>query len=50
MPPEDNRVARNICVGKWLNVYWHAMPAMLLLENNLINAASSFVHPPAEPA
>jgi hypothetical protein len=50
VPPEGNVVARNICVGKWLNVYWHATPAMLRLENNLTNAASSFVRPPGEPA
>jgi hypothetical protein len=50
VPPEGNVVARNICVGKWLNVYWHATPAMLRLENNLTNAASSFGRPPGEPA
>ena len=50
VPPEGNVVARNICVGKWLNVYWHATPAILRLENNLTNAASSFVRPPGEPA
>lgn len=46
VPPENNVVARNICVGKWLNVYWHATPQMLVLENNLTNAASTFVHLP----
>ena len=46
VPPEGDVVARNICVGKWLNIYWHASPAMLSLENNLTNAASSFVHLP----
>ncbi len=46
VPPENNLVARNICVGKWLNVYWHATPAMLRLENNLTNAASTFVNLP----
>ena len=48
VPPENNLVARNICVGKWLNVYWHATPAMVLLEKNLTNAAASFVHLPGE--
>ena len=43
MPPEDNVVARNVCVGKWLHVYWHATPEMLLLENNLTNAITSFI-------
>ena len=50
VPPEDNVVARNICVGKWLNLYWHATPAMLSLENNLTNAASSFIRSPGDPA
>jgi len=49
VPPEHDVVARNICVGKWLNVYWHATSAMLLLENNLTNAAASFVRSPGEP-
>ena len=48
--PANNVVARNICVGKWLKVYWHATPGMLLLENNLTNAVSSFIRPPVEPA
>jgi hypothetical protein len=50
VPPEHDVVARNICIGKWLNVYWHATPAMLSLQNNLTNAAASFVRPPGEPA
>jgi hypothetical protein len=50
VPPENNVVARNICVGKWLKEYWHATPGTLLLENNLTNAASSFVRPPGDPA
>lgn len=48
VPPEGNFVARNLCVGKWLNVYWHATPAMLRLENNLTNAAPRFVRPPSD--
>ena len=43
VPPEDNVVARNVCVGKWLHVYWHATPEMLLLDNNLTNAITSFI-------
>jgi hypothetical protein len=44
--PEDNVVARNVSVGKWLKVYWHAKPEMLRLENNLTNALNSFVATP----
>ena len=49
VPPENNVVERNICVGKWLKEYWHATPGMLLLENNLTNAAASFIQPPSSP-
>jgi hypothetical protein len=45
VPPEGNVVARNVCAGKWLNVYWHATPGMLRLENNFTNATGWFVHP-----
>lgn len=46
VPPEGNVVARNVCVGKWLEAGWHSKPEMLRLENNLTNAASSFVKLP----
>jgi len=45
IPPGDNLIARNVCVGKWLKVYWHATEQMLTLEHNLTNAASGFVKP-----
>ena len=50
VPPQDNVVERNVCVGKWVKVYWHATPEMLRVENNLTNAASAFVRPPGNPA
>jgi len=50
VPPAHDVVARNVCVGKWLHVYWLATPDMLLLENNLTNAVASFVHAPGNPA
>jgi hypothetical protein len=34
-------VARNVCIGKWLEAGWHAKPESLRLDNNLTNAASS---------
>jgi hypothetical protein len=49
VPPENNVVERNVCVGKWLKEYWHATPGRLLVENNLTNAAASFVCPPGNP-
>lgn len=50
VPPEGNVVARNVCVGKWLNVYWHARPELLRLEANLTNAVSSFARLPGDDA
>lgn len=49
VPPENNVVLRNVCVGKWLKEYWHAKPGTLHLENNLTNVASSFLRPPGNP-
>jgi len=46
VPPEGNVVARNICVGKWLEAGWHSKPDMLQLENNLTNAGPSFINQP----
>ena len=45
VPPENNVVARNVCVGKWLEVGWHAKPEMLHLENNLTNAVGRLASP-----
>ena len=42
VPPENNIVATNVCVGKWLSVGWHAKVQMLRLENNLTNAEPWF--------
>jgi len=50
VPPENNVVARNVCVGKWLNVYWHAALPMLRLESNLTNANPRFVREPSDQA
>jgi hypothetical protein len=45
VPPEDNVVARNICVGKWLEVGWHANEQWLKLENNFVGDDPGFVDP-----
>ncbi len=50
VPPEGNVVAHNVCVGRWLNVYWHARPEMLRLEGNLTDAAASFPELPGDHA
>jgi len=36
VPPEDNFLGQNVCVGKWLEVGWHATTNMLKLESNYI--------------
>lgn len=43
VPPEDNVVTRNVCVGKWLHVYWHAQPAMSRIADNLVGEDPGFV-------
>lgn len=45
VPPEGNVVARNICVGPWLEVHWHATVEMLRLENNLTHATAHLARP-----
>lgn len=50
VPPEGNVVERNVSVGKWLHVYWHAKPEMLRLAGNLTNQNPRFVGQPGQTA
>jgi hypothetical protein len=50
VPPEDNVVTHNVCVGKWLNVYWHARTNLLTLATNLVETDPMFAGRPGEPA
>ena len=43
VPPEGNVVAHNVCVGKWLDVGWHAKEEWLKLESNLVDPKPGFV-------
>jgi len=45
VPPENNIVARNICVGKWLEVGWHAPETAVQLDNNFVGGDPGFVAP-----
>ncbi|MBL9137103.1 MAG: right-handed parallel beta-helix repeat-containing protein [Verrucomicrobiales bacterium] len=45
VPPENNRVSRNVCVGKWTKVYWHAQPEHLLLRDNWVGVDPGFARP-----
>lgn len=50
VPPEGNVVADNICVGKWLNVYWNAKQEMLELRNNFTEGDPGLVGEPNDHA
>lgn len=43
VPPGNNRVARNVCVGKWLDLGWHARTNGVRVEGNLVGADPAFV-------
>jgi hypothetical protein len=43
VPPENIVVARNICVGKWLNISWHATPKAEELKDNVVDVDPHFV-------
>jgi hypothetical protein len=45
VPPENNIVTRNVCVGKWLEVGWHANREMLSLEQNHVGTDPGFASP-----
>lgn len=48
VPPEGNILARNLCVGKWLEAGWHTTPQFIGGENNLTNAEASLVSTKSE--
>ena len=43
VPPEGNVVVRNICVGTWTEIYWHAKPEMIRMADNLLDQDPGFV-------
>jgi hypothetical protein len=45
VPPEDNVIARNVCVGKWLDVGWHAKPEMIEVRDNFVTTDPQLVAP-----
>jgi hypothetical protein len=48
VPPENNVIVRNICVGgRWLNVRWHAEEKHILVRDNLVGVDPRFVDPAA---
>jgi len=44
VPPENNRVARNICSGgEWLKVGWHADPRLIQVHDNFVKNDPGFI-------
>ena len=43
VPPEGNRVLRNICVGKWLEIRWRADPKLVEVRDNFTEGDPLFV-------
>jgi hypothetical protein len=41
--PEGTRVVRNVCVGEWLEIHWHATPEMVEESDNLTDSDPHFV-------
>jgi hypothetical protein len=44
-PPEGNVIAHNVCVGKWLEVGWHATTNLLTLRDNYVGADAGVMGP-----
>ncbi|MCB1127602.1 MAG: right-handed parallel beta-helix repeat-containing protein, partial [Verrucomicrobiae bacterium] len=45
VPAENNRVERNLCVGKWLHIYWHAQADAQQITDNLTAGDPGLVGP-----
>lgn len=45
VPPENDLIARNVCVGDWLKTEWNCKPEMLRLEDDLVVDRASLVSP-----
>lgn len=45
VPPENDLIARNVCVGSWLEAGWNCKESMLRLENNSVVGRKELVAP-----
>jgi hypothetical protein len=43
VPPANNLIARNVCVGKWLDLGWHAQADMFDVRDNFVTADTNQV-------
>ena len=58
IPPEGNRIERNICYGRWKEIAWHAKEELFIIRDNYVSSdlngigdpASGFRIPPDSPA
>jgi hypothetical protein len=48
VPPEGNVITRNVCVGKWLDVGWHARPERFEVRDNFVTKDMKQVGPASE--
>jgi len=48
VPPENNVIARNVCIGKWLDVGWHAKKEMFDVRDNFVTNATNQVAAPSD--
>ncbi len=47
VPPENNVIARNVCVGKWLDLGWHARAEMFDVRDNFVTSRTNQIATPA---
>lgn len=45
VPPEGNVIVRNVCVGKWLDLGWHAQAAWFDVRDNYVGSDPGLVAP-----
>lgn len=45
VPPERNVLARNVCVGKWLELGWHARTNHVAVRDNYVGADAGVIAP-----
>jgi hypothetical protein len=39
IPPEGNVIARNVCIGKWKEITWHAEEGLFDIRDNFVTTA-----------
>ena len=44
VPPEGNLIARNVCVGKWLDLTWNAKPDWFEVRDNYVGENPGFMN------